>query len=331
MGFKELTIATRAATCSNSNYSVAKITEILNTELCVPIPVKSYLDRDIGTVNIPTSCTKIGECAFAGCQSITEIRIPASVTSIGEDAFNFDLDQSHQSITKRHIYCDFYKVDVSGYPWGAPVDRTTFHFLGLMRNPLTLTAEEADSTVKLNATGSPTTSGLQYRTSTDSEFIPYTVGTEIKLTNVGDYVQFCNTEETLSKDVSNYVRFVMTGKIAASGNIQSMLNGSASCSPYCYYYMFYDCTSLTKAPKLPATTLADGCYSYMFKGCSSLTTAPELPATTLADLCYLCMFYNCTSLTQAPELPATTLAANCYHEMFRDCSNLAYISVNFTE
>ena len=34
----------------------------------------------------------------------------------------------------------------------------------------------------------------------------------------------------------------------------------------------------------------------MFEGCTSLTTAPELPATTLADSCYSYMFYNCTNL-----------------------------------
>lgn len=36
--------------------------------------------------------------------------------------------------------------------------------------------------------------------------------------------------------------------------------------------MFNGCTSLTTAPELPATTLAQGCYSNMFKGCSSLNT-----------------------------------------------------------
>ena len=34
----------------------------------------------------------------------------------------------------------------------------------------------------------------------------------------------------------------------------------------------------------------------MFTGCTSLTQAPELPATTLANACYWSMFYNCTSL-----------------------------------
>ena len=57
--------------------------------------------------------------------------------------------------------------------------------------------------------------------------------------------------------------------------------------------MFWNCTSLTQAPELPATTLANSCYYYMFIGCTSLTQAPELPATTLADSCYSNMFYNC--------------------------------------
>ena len=36
--------------------------------------------------------------------------------------------------------------------------------------------------------------------------------------------------------------------------------------------MFNGCTSLTTAPELPATTLANGCYSNMFRNCSNLNT-----------------------------------------------------------
>ena len=78
-------------------------------------------------------------------------------------------------------------------------------------------------------------------------------------------------------------------------------------SANCYNSMFDRCTSLTSAPALPATSLADYCYSYMFYGCTSLTTAPALPATTLETRCYYCMFKDCTSLTTAPALPATSL------------------------
>ena len=91
---------------------------------------------------------------------------------------------------------------------------------------------------------------------------------------------------------------------------------------YCYSNMFNGCTSLTTAPQLPATTLAQSCYGSMFNGCTSLTTAPQLPATTLADACYNGMFSGCTSLTSAPQLPATTLAQSCYSGMFRDCTSL---------
>ena len=98
-----------------------------------------------------------------------------------------------------------------------------------------------------------------------------------------------------------------------------------------YFYMFDNCTSLTKAPELPATTLADSCYVGMFYNCTRLTTAPELPATTLADSCYVGMFYNCTSLTTAPELPATTLADYCYTYMFEGCTSLNHITMLATD
>ena len=91
---------------------------------------------------------------------------------------------------------------------------------------------------------------------------------------------------------------------------------------YCYQNMFYFCTNLTAAPKLPATELAESCYRNMFNGCTSLTAAPELPATTLIDCCYAGMFLGCTSLTAAPKLPATTLAYKCYYEMFYGCTSL---------
>ena len=96
----------------------------------------------------------------------------------------------------------------------------------------------------------------------------------------------------------------------------------------CYSAMFSGCKSLKSAPKLPATTLALGCYNSMFSGCTSLTSAPTLSATTLAESCYSGMFYGCTSLTSAPELPATTLANACYQFMFGGCTNLSSVTMS---
>ena len=125
-------------------------------------------------------------------------------------------------------------------------------------------------------------------------------------------------------------KWVLTGSdIKCIGNIENLLDYATvtagnhpTMANWCYFSMFSSCTSLTKAPALPATTLESDCYRSMFSGCTSLTKAPALPATTLANYCYYQMFQNCTGLTQAPTLPATTLADGCYENMFRGCTAL---------
>jgi hypothetical protein len=77
--------------------------------------------------------------------------------------------------------------------------------------------------------------------------------------------------------------------------------------------------------------MANTCYDHMFRNCTSLTTAPELPATTLANKCYENMFEGCTSLTKAPDLSATTLVENCYDQMFYNCTNINYIKCLATD
>ena len=194
-------------------------------------------------------------------------------------------------------------------------------------NWLCFTAEQANSTVAMQANGSAPTVSLEYSTD-GNNWSPFVVGsTTVTLANIGDkmYVRATSTGNTrMGSYSSNYNRFVMTGKIAASGNVDTLLeqNGNATLTNYCYYRLFYGCLSLTSAQELPATTLADYCYSNMFEGCESLTQAPELPATTLAHYCYASMFQYCSSLTTAPDLPATTLADRCYRYMFSNCSSL---------
>ena len=126
----------------------------------------------------------------------------------------------------------------------------------------------------------------------------------------------------------NFWKLVGTD-IKCIGNIENLLDyatvGSGNhpiMSDHCYSNMFFSCRSLTQAPELPATTLANSCYQEMFSYCTSLTQAPELPATTLANSCYAYMFTGCASLTQVPELPATTLANSCYSNMFSECTSL---------
>ena len=133
-------------------------------------------------------------------------------------------------------------------------------------------------------------------------------------------------EEVQELKITSFVFTGTVGTIAASGDIGTLVDkvgGASLVLPYgCYFEMFAGCTSLTSAPALPATTLAERCYYQMFKDCTSLTATPTLPATTLANRCYQGMFFGCISLTSAPALPATTLAERCYYQMFNCCTSL---------
>ena len=115
-------------------------------------------------------------------------------------------------------------------------------------------------------------------------------------------------------------------KVTCSGDIRTLVDYdnyvTVSTANARFCFLFKECASLTTAPELPATTLAEGCYSYMFWYCAGLTTAPELPATTLAERCYKAMFHHCAGLTTAPELPVMTLAKECYSNMFQGCTSL---------
>ena len=135
-----------------------------------------------------------------------------------------------------------------------------------------------------------------------------------------------NTQITGSNDTSTCWVITTEGTVACSGDIRTLLNyanpASSSMGANCFSNLFKDWTSLTAAPELPATILAEQCYANMFFGCTSLTTAPDLSATTLANYCCSNMFKGCISLTTAPELPATTLANYCYTNMFNGCRSL---------
>ena len=192
-----------------------------------------------------------------------------------------------------------------------------------------------NSTIAMSKNGSAPTVDLKYSLNGGKTWTQWDFSA-ISLTN-GQTVCFKGLNTTFATGTSDYNNFVMTGSIAASGNLMSIIDDGACTTTtipanYCFCGMFYDCTSLTTAPSiLPATTLKDSCYKYMFDGCNSLTTAPELHATVLAPSCCYYMFYSCTSLTTAPALPATTLASNCYKGMFYNCTNLNYIKCLATD
>lgn len=110
-------------------------------------------------------------------------------------------------------------------------------------------------------------------------------------------------------------------------SVSEMFLPAMALSNYCYGYMFYGCTGLTKSPNLPSQTLVGSCYYQMYYGCTSLTNPGTIEARTLATYCCYGMFYNCSSLTTAPTLWAEALVSYCYYYMFTGCTNLTYIKM----
>lgn len=142
--------------------------------------------------------------------------------------------------------------------------------------------------------------------------------------NPDGFNPFCSRTTIGNIDESN--RFSMTGTVALSGNIMSLLDQDDfdnldTVPGVCFSFLFC-MTPIVSAPKLSATNLGKGCYEFMFGGCDKLTEVPVLPAMVLNDYCYYGMFTECQALTEMPRLPAITLAESCYQGMFAECTSL---------
>lgn len=135
--------------------------------------------------------------------------------------------------------------------------------------------------------------------------------------------------------------FTMSGRIAASGSIMTLLYENDpytnvfkfNNSLYHYYFhsLFNGCVALEEPPELPAvssnTTRSDWrlgpyCYYEMFYGCTNLKRAPALPFKYTSSYCCQRMFYNCTSITTAPEIISENLRTFCFDSMFAGCTSL---------
>ena len=150
---------------------------------------------------------------------------------------------------------------------------------------LTLTATADNSSVKLTKNG---TLSNTYEVNTGSGWEDYAFNTVIPL-NAGQSCKWRCKSHPTTQTHSQYVRFAMTGTIEASGNCNSMLSSafenitSLYRYPHAFAGLFQGCTSLTKAPALPATTLSDYCYFYLFYGCESLKEV-RISATNTATV-----------------------------------------------
>ena len=281
-----------------------------------------------------TLADKCYQYMFNGCSNLNEVRCKISSSYSNVSSYT-SWWLSNVSSTGT-----FYTNADANWPSGAsgiPYDWTRVNesapTVDDITKPLTFRATQDGSSVTLTKNGSPTG---DFQTSRDggNTWTDYTLNTAITL-NAGDEVSFRSKADRSSEQSDqNYFYFMMEGKIEAWHNVMSLYRTNDFSTyntvvNYAFYRLFKDVQSLTKAPVLPATTLANNCYSNMFHGCTSLTKAPVLPATDFmidfsldGSNCYESMFSGCTSLTEAPELPATRLNRFCYYNMFYDCTSL---------
>ena len=258
------------------------------------------------------------ESMFSGCTNLSEI-------SVAFDKWNDNTRNWVENVSPTATF-----ICPKDLPLEHGVDRIpegwTVKYIEDMANYLTFTAEEDGSSFGIvnNGGNNP---DVRYSLDGGETWTALAGGKMVTLAHKGDKALLKgNNPQGFSKDYDHYSAFKMIGKVAASGSVMSLIDETDLSTEipngYCFCRLFRNCTSLTQAPELPATTLASGCYYEMFSNCTSLTQAPELPTTTLANNCYYGMFSDCTSLTQAPELPATTLAEACYYSMFSRCTSL---------
>lgn len=198
--------------------------------------------------------------------------------------------------------------------------------------PLRFTsAKRVKSTISI--INSAKLSDLQYKTKSDSEFQDWD-GSEIEL-NYGEYLEV----RAKYNIYSGNVRFNISGDVALSGNIQSLVHGEDlnkdnQTKINCYLDDLFSECDITDASQLllPAEDLGSETYMGLFRNCKKLRTAPKvLPPSSLLIDCCQSMFSGCTSLITAPEILATSLYNDCCFNMFKDCTNLKTIKVHFTE
>jgi len=232
-------------------------------------------------------------------------------------AYRIVCDSEATERRARAILSRWYDIDASGNVWRLR-SKNRVQMMAIKRGatpptptdgPMYFEAVQANSTVSLMSTLATapnleySTDGVtwqewQHTTSDDT----HTFDT-LTLTAVGDRVYLRGDNQNGFFDLENerVSFFSMTGKIAAHGNAQSLVDGDTP-TLVAKTMPFFSDSLITEQPN------------------SVLVSAPSLPATTLTDMCYGGMFSNCTGLTKAPSLPATTLTFMCYGRMFSDCT-----------
>lgn len=173
--------------------------------------------------------------------------------------------------------------------------------------------------------GSASERVISYSTDGGNNWTSITATTEGAVINVnaGDKVQFKSTYSSYGTgNTSDYTNFMGTAKFKMYGNLYSLLGNNyeevQAVGNYAFRMLFFNNTGLVDAENLVmnANSLGISSHDRMFFGCTNLAKAPKLPAMQLNNTCYEEMFGRCTSLTIGPDLPAQVIQTGSYSAMF---------------
>jgi hypothetical protein len=157
--------------------------------------------------------------------------------------------------------------------------------------PQPLTLESIDDNCKVIVTHCV---NLQYKKN-NSEWYDYSSGSEIKLTNKGEWVSFRGTESTKGDGSSYDMNIQCIGNFFVYGNVMSLLDkdnfATMTVLPYprTFRNLFNGNKNIThkegKDLVLPATTLKSSSYYQMFSGCTNLNYVKCLATDISANNC----------------------------------------------
>lgn len=219
---------------------------------------------------------------FYGCSSLSKITCNGTNTGTYWDIAHWVEGVASFGIFYKNPSMNDWSIGDDGIPAGWDVvDNDLFYLTNDDTTPITVSIRKANNefapTISLETSDDGATWTTLGDTSTTALNITIPVGGKKYLRSISGNAW---------GNVANGNTFSSTGRFGAHGNIMKLLGYDALKGRDCEF-MFENCSNLTTAPELPATTLAEKSYRYMFSGCTLLNeikcNATDISATDCTE------------------------------------------------
>ena len=162
------------------------------------------------------------------------------------------------------------------------------------------------------------------------EWQPYTIGTQISLPNIGDSVQFWNSENTFSTGIYNYAQFRAPKTVDVSGNIQSLLNWREDVPNSGFIQLFaWGNNKLASLPLMPSKNPSHRAYYHMLGNMTLYQTELVLDFPLIGSCAQHFLQFLKGGLKSVEILGETTSTTDVY-ALMRGVTTVNQIKVHFT-